>query len=372
MKLLYTLLFLFFCLLFSLEAPAQKIYHQQIVLDDVLCEQEGEQLRVNIFFNTSALKLASHELLVLTPVVQSGDSVKLFSPVVIAGKNRYKTNQRAQYFHKKMVYSDSYIYAKIGDETLSSFNYVQAQTFEVWMKEAKLVIKQEVYACADCKESEYYDTLQPVELEKSSTVLVKPEVKLGSGRTITKTEKIQSHTLEGQAYLEYPVNQTDVYPNFHNNAKELHKLMEAIDRIRSNGNIQVNSIVLTGYASPDGKYKSNQYLSEERAKGLKKYLQQQYHYPDSLFKVTAIAEDWEGLRTLVNSSEFKEKETILTIIDKKMDYDKKEDLLKRIKGGTVYKDLLHQYYPLLRHVDYKIQYTINKRSEEINVIENNK
>lgn len=70
-------------------------------------------------------------------------------------------------------------------------------------------------------------------------------------------------SLQGKAYLDFPVNRTELHPDYHNNPSELHKIMQTIDTVRNNANVEITSISIHGYASPEGSYQNNERLAQD-------------------------------------------------------------------------------------------------------------
>ncbi len=56
--------------------------------------------------------------------------------------------------------------------------------------------------------------------------------------------------LEGQAYIDFPVNRTEIYPDYRKNPLELQKILKTIDAVKGNSDATVKQISLKGFASP--------------------------------------------------------------------------------------------------------------------------
>ncbi len=359
--------YLFFgCLLMfgfgNIQAQQKQIYNNQIILQGIKCEQKGTQLYFAMNVNAGRVDISSRKVLVLTPIIKSADKEKKLSPIVISGKNRYKADRRKKYYKGETAYKNPYAVVKEGSDSSLNINYNETIVYEPWMDSALVEIKEEIYGCATCKKFEYRDTIAVVEPE-----YIEPEKPQGTF-VITyvqpPVEIVKNRNMAGKAYLDFPVGESAILTDFRNNFKELSKINQAINFLKNDPNAIINVISLEGYASPDGSYKINERLSEERSYALKNYLQKEYNYPDNMFLVNSVAEDWNGLKKLVESSNLPEKQDVLNIIDNDKSYDSKKQSLKKLKGGTVYKILLDDYFPQLRRVDYKLDYTIRAFSVE--------
>lgn len=198
-------------------------------------------------------------------------------------------------------------------------------------------------------------------------------------------EKEKVRQLRGRAFLDFPVNETVIYPNYRNNQMELKHIISTIDSALFDKSIQVRSISLHGYASPESPYSNNTRLSKGRAAALRDYLKRHYAFRDTIFSIYNTPEDWDNLRSFIaagNRRRVKDdiwyeirrvletpempqevlnyQAELLQVIDMQMDKDEKEILLKQVGNGEPYKWLLKHVYPGLRHTDYVIEYVVRQ------------
>ena len=175
-----------------------------------------------------------------------------------------------------------------------------------------------------------------------------------------EVEAVKSRTEVGRAYLDFVVNRSDILPNFRNNAVELQKIYASIESVRSNPDATITGINITGYASPEGRFESNESLSARRAEALRNHIGATYAYelPNNLFSAWGKGEDWATLDSLVAASGLAKKDQLLDIIRSGGDADLREQRLKAVAGGVPYRQILTDYYPDLRRSDYRIGYTV--------------
>lgn len=202
-------------------------------------------------------------------------------------------------------------------------------------------------------------------------------------------EEEKLRKIEGHAFLDFPVNETVIYPDYRKNPEELARINKSVDSALFDKSVEITRISLHGYASPESPYSNNTRLAKGRTEALKSYLIRNYNFDSKVFNNTYTPEDWENLKGfLIDSSTRKVKgdfwydnkeyvETpevpdyvkenrneLLRVIGKNMDPDAKEELLKRVGGGEPYRWLLQYVYPGLRHTDYIIEYKIRPFSVE--------
>lgn len=196
-------------------------------------------------------------------------------------------------------------------------------------------------------------------------------------------EDIKLRQIQGHAFLDFPVNETIIYPKYRKNPEELARIYKSVDSASFDKSVVIQRITLHGYASPESPYSNNIRLAKGRTEELRNHLKRKYGFDSQIFVTDYTPEDWGNLRSfLMNTDERKIKdnfwydnpayvetpevpeyvltyrEELIEIIDREMDSDAKEELLKRVGDGKPYKWLLNHVYPGLRHTDYIIDYEV--------------
>ena len=197
-------------------------------------------------------------------------------------------------------------------------------------------------------------------------------------------EETKVRQLNGHAFLDFPVNETVIYPYYRKNPSELAKIKASVDSVMFDKSVSVTRITLHGYASPESPYSNNTRLAMGRTEALKNYIMRNYSFDPGVFQTDYTPEDWENLKGFLlnpdsrktkgsfwyDSQSYEEtpeapysvlnhRHELLQIIDRQMDPDAKEELLKRVGGGEPYRWLLQYVYPGLRHTDYTIEYKVS-------------
>jgi hypothetical protein len=162
----------------------------------------------------------------------------------------------------------------------------------------------------------------------------------------------------GEAFLDFEVGRSVIMPNFRRNPEELRKINETVSSVINNPDAQLQSIYLQGFASPEGSWEANDRLSRARANALRDYLRTQFRLPESVFTVTSVAEDWDGLAELVRESNLPQREMILHIINSVGIFEGRETQLMKLDGGVPWRIMLRDMFPQLRRVEYRINYTV--------------
>ena len=202
-------------------------------------------------------------------------------------------------------------------------------------------------------------------------------------------EETKKRIIQGHAFLDFPVNETVIYPDYRKNPDELEKIHHSIDSALFDKGVIITRISLHGYASPESPYSNNTRLAKGRTEALKNYLIRRYNFENSVFKTSYTPEDWENLKGFLtdtgvrrvkgdfwyDNKSFVEmpevpdyvlenRSELLRVIGRNIDPDVKNELLKKVADGEPYKWLLQYVYPGLRHTDYIIEYQIRPFSVE--------
>lgn len=202
-------------------------------------------------------------------------------------------------------------------------------------------------------------------------------------------EETKLRQIEGHAFLDFPVNETVIYPDYRRNPEELARIHKSVDSALFDKSVVITRITLHGYASPESPYSNNTRLAKGRTEALKNYLIRNYHFDSNVFNNLYTPEDWDNLLGFLTNTktrkvkgdfwydnkEFMEtpevpdyvleyRDELLRIIGRSMDPDAKEELMKKVGDGEPYRWLLEHVYPGLRHTDYIIEYKIRAFSVE--------
>lgn len=322
-------------------APGVSIGHLRM-------NREGRYLAVEMDMDINGLDVDANRAVLLTPrLVNGSDSLDLPS-VGIYGRRRYL------YYVRNGIGSISgereTVY-RAADKP-NSVAYSNLTEYEEWMDGATLKFHRSDWGCCHGKLAEYEGVLgRHREAFFPELVFVQP-----------KAEVMKSRSLSGSAYIDFPVDQTVIYPDYRRNTVELGKIQATIDSVRNDADVTITSVWLKGFASPESPYRHNTELAIGRTAALKKHIGQLYRFADDIIRTEYEPEDWAGLRRYVEQSNINHRGEILDLIDSDMEPDAKEAKIKRTYPEE-YRFMLQNFYPALRHTDYRIDYNIRTFSE---------
>ena len=280
-------------------------------------------------------KLPRQERILIRPQLANGDNIAAFPPVEIDGQWVYYQQVRSGTEPTGLHY--------LAKDVNTHQQYGGMVAAAPWMQMATLSFNVErVNACGDVLCSSPYFYRAPT-----------PEY-------LTTREKDVHHEktlrLQGRSYVSFLSGSDEVLTDYRNNRTELNRLCHTIDSVSSNPDINIMSIRVTGYASPEGSFVKNDQLASRRTSSLTRYIIDATRISSTLFQTAHVAEDWDGLRTFVDTTAMLANRTaLLQMIDSDRDPDDKLTFIQK-KYPKDYAVMLNVAFPLLRHTDYQIDY----------------
>ncbi len=240
-----------------------------------------------------------------------------------------------------------------------TFRYVCSVPYEIWMDTAALHIRQILGSCANVEQWFVLEDVAQAHLTPYIAYEVQPQLKL-----IRPEKEIKVLSREGSAYLDFQVGRSEILPDFRRNPQELAKINEVLSQVKNDKDFEISTLYITGYASPEGSWQSNDRLSYEHAQSLQRYIRDRFHIPGPLISAQNVPEDWERLVQMINEGEMSGKYQVLDIIETVSDPDVREARLRVLNGGAPFRYMLNEMFPALRRVEYKVEFTVKEYSLE--------
>ena len=278
-------IFITIALLGSASAVEAQSVVDGVSVDGFKMERNGRYISVDMTLKLSALEVDGNRAVLLTPrLVNGADSLDLPS-VGIYGRRRY-------YFYVRngeSMLSDSDESSYRASQKPDSILYSKVLPFEQWMDNSSLSLHRSDWGCCNTLLAEQDGLIgRHTEAFFPDLVYVRPQA-----------EKTKSRSLEGSAYIDFPVDKTAIYPDYRRNAAELGKIQGTIDSVRNDRDMTITSVWLKGYASPESPYLHNRDLAIGRTCALERHIQQLYEFEDGIISTDYEPEDWAGLRRYV-------------------------------------------------------------------------
>ena len=342
MKRLHYIICLFSLIVSGMQAQVKQ---QQTSIKPV-----GDRLVLKTVFVLDELRQRSNQQTVYTPILEGKDGqTVLFKSLMVNGRRQHLYYMRNGNKH----YPDA-IEVERRNHTAQQVDYLSSVAYEEWMDGATLRISTDTCGCGNLLGNAPGEPLQ-LDFHPERNIC------LAFLAPVAAPDPVVS--LSGKAYLDYPVNRTELHPDYRNNPRELQKIVATIDTVRNNPKVEIMGIDIHGYASPGGSWNNNERLSKGRAASLKDYVKQLCRLDDRIFTVSNTPEDWAGLDSLIAGSAISHKDEILQIVrDQSLEPDPRNERIKTAYPEE-YQFILNTWYPALRHSDYTVQYRIRPMTD---------
>lgn len=325
----------------SADDRSVRLADDAIVVENIkVGKADNNTLVVDMDLNLDSLDMPSNVRFVFTPVVKDGSNQRLMPQLVVNGRKQQVMYERHAY--KDFEPNTQVVRRK--NDTPQTLHYSAVLPYESWMQNANVEIAEDLCGCGDVLEENrhvLHRMRQPV------MAYLRPQAEARKARQ----EK-------GQAFIDFPVDRIELYPDYRNNPRELQKIIGTIDLVKQDPNVSITGISIHGYASPEGSYEHNTYLAENRALTLKDYVAGKLDIDPNLFSVTSTPEDWDGLFRFFEENNIENKQELLAIArDENLTYDQR-DRKMRADYPRAYRYMLDNWYPALRHSDYVVNYSV--------------
>lgn len=341
MNKIYFILYIFAFSVFTLSPSV--VHAAEVSADSVEFKRNGAYMAIKLNLILKNIQVKNNSAVLVTPrIVGKNDSVDLPSVGVYSRKRyfHYLRNNGSDMLSGK----DEIVIRKSRMPDVQAYETVTP--YKEWMNNSRLELVCQEYVCCGNIECEHNSTLAYNRIFQPNFVYVRPTAEVQKNRS-----------LKGSAFIDYPVNNTVIYPDYHSNAVELAKITATIDSVKNDNDVRITSVYIKGFASPEGSYANNARLAKGRTEALSNYVFSLYSFPQSVLTTDYEPENWDGLKDYVEKSDLQNREGILSIIASVDEPDNKEQKLR-----TAYPDdysmLFTQCFPLLRRSEYKVEYVV--------------
>lgn len=343
-----SLAFLFVMNVAAQQEPVSYLAGKSIRLKQKVVEHTDNNLVFRVDLQLDSLELPSNGRYVFTVLLRdrnNENNVEL--PQIVLNSRKQDISYRRSGYKN---FPDQTIAFRRKNHTAQTLHYEAVVPYMDWMKNSDVELIEDYCGCGDVLN-------QNVSLIHKLRTPYMPYLR-------PRAEAQKERQEEGRAFIDFPVDQITLYPDYRNNPRELSKIIQTINLVKEDKNTSITGIRIHGFASPESPYEHNAYLAENRARTLKDYVRQLLNLDDRLFSVDFTPEDWDGLRHYVTESGLNHKTEILKIIDDNtLEPDPKEWRLKSTYPEE-YRMMLANWYPALRHSDYVVTYRVRPFSVE--------
>ena len=337
------------------------------------------------------------------PLEMHGDKVKVEINGTIPGK--YFWNKAMVVFQPSIVYEGGQQDLKpfvlrgvktqgqgtvIDNKTGGKFSYSDEVPFVPQMEQSRLVVNPVGFPEKSAAGKEVADAAAATQLAKN---LKLGDRQMAEGMMITSTridkegakpaivpDKYEKETvIPHLAYIYYLVDTYNLNWNFALNKKaEAKAAIKALDSLFNTG-MEMKSVEIKAWASPEGEESRNQNLSDNRAKtavkyfntaydnAVKKLARQQKVKPASIKQniepqVQSMGEDWDKFIADLRASDIAERNTIINVISSHPDREAREQEIRNMT--VIYKQIEDNILPPLRRAEMQVNFLEPKKTDE--------
>lgn len=331
-------------------------------------QTEDGHLNVTMQLTLEQLRLAANHQIFLTPYVESADgkqSVQMPS-VVLSGRNMhyvYLRSGRTKATGKTTYTVAEEAYVKPGHS--ATIAYSELTAILPWMLADGAVIRVATDTCGCGRPLGSTEQATPLDLNPASRMMIMPYP-----RPSVVDEKIIAHN--GRARVQFEVDRTELHESPYrckngqhiDNRAQLKVIDDSVRHALETPNVEIKSIHICGFASPESPYLHNEELANGRSRSLAEYVARKYSIPAENSTYSSVPENWTEFRELVAAASDiteQQRQELMTLIDAPAyapsDYDRKEQVLKTDRRfAQLYRSkILPVWFPQLRCS----QFTIN-------------
>ena len=355
MKHITKYLFLACCtLLFTLPSQAQNsVTANGVSVDDITMKQTNGRLDIAMVFDMSNLHVRSNRSLRITPLLSDGREMLQLPAVIIDGRRRSIIHER----HADDIFPSADTYVRRKNRSEQMLDYDASITYQPWMANAELILREEWCACHDAPYTE--DLLAVASMPKltqqgSDTAnhqALVTDAKPQMAYAMPAASDTPSPT-HYDAAIYFHVNKCDIAPSYMGN-------QQTIDSLRTlfAYNQDIKAVKLMGYASPEGPLSFNKSLAAKRAAAIKDYMTKNNIGTSIPVTVDSATTDWDAIKEWLNSSRIENYLKIIAIIDDNSIAEADKNATIRKQFPVAYNFMLRQWYPKLRTTDISIEHT---------------
>ena len=326
----------------------------------VLTPGADNRAEVKLTFHIPEKTLSRRARLVITPQLMVGDSLRdEYTPLVVDAdlyteKTRRKTVLEA--------YQDPYQGQQqpVQDPTAAvTLSYQETITLPAATDTARLMAVVSTNGCGQCTG---LDTLEVAYIVRPTAYIEWMEP------TFTIRPKVRDG--QGEAHLQFAINQYDIDLNLGNNRNELDAMTQALAPVLKDTLAMVNSFTITGMASADGPLKLNTTLARNRAEAAKQYIVRQLALTDEQagrIHTDSRPEGWQPILQAMTDDGHPDSARVADILRTLADQD--DDIQeRRIRRLPCWNDIKTRYLAKDRKVEYTYSYTLRSFTTDREVL----
>lgn len=310
-------------------------------------EMHGDSIVFSVSGKYPAKLFAKKATVTVTPVIKYNGGEKAMKPVILVGEKAVGSGQKISY------------------EKGGSFNYTSEKfAYEPAMKVATVEVRAQGVVKKKSK------VFTPVTLADGT--IVTPLLVRNSEKGIYAADAFVKLVPVNQiANIYFAINASDVRSS-ELKSEEMKNIQAFISQNINNSSYAFKDISVSAYASPDGELTLNADLAQDRAKSGANALKgefkknknktQTFGKEDANYITKTTAEDWDGFKSMMESSTIADKDLILRVLTMYADNDQREKEIKNL--SKTYTEVADKILPKLRRSVLTVNVDKKSRTDE--------
>lgn len=335
----------------------------------------GDELQVTACLNLDSLHLGGNNQVYVTPIVElPGAESQVLPSVLINGRNMHYAYERGSMPKDKgRDYTIAYEVRRHNGKA-QSLDYKMTTPMQPWMMNTDASLRFVVDTCG-CGHAYGSSAGDPSPLNLNPA----PRMRLAYITPAVTELPVTVH--EGEARVQFEVDRTELHDKPYvcrngkriDNREQLAVIEDSVRYALSDPNVEIASVSICGYASPESPYMHNEELATGRSRSLAEYIGRRFSLPAEKCTYSSVPENWAEFREMVlkaNDITDTQRRDLLELIDRPAygasDYDAKERELKTSpKFADLYKSkILPEWFPRLRCTKFQIKTRLKPLSDE--------
>lgn len=326
---------------------------------------------VEVAFNIHTAKkiVGSNYTLILMPELTNNAQKIRLSPVMIEGRNAVISRKRQSLSDKNIGdVSDDAILMRNGEEIA----YATTIPYQNWMEGSTLQLAKALKGCCDMSEMPTVllaENISILRQEPKPAVAIMPGPApqdqpttgdLLAGKYLfisSESERAEDFNSDKNAIIYFRQSEASIDRSYRSNKEVLDEVAYVVRTIEKSEDSKITRVLIAGFASPEGALALNEKLGMERAAALKRFILDNSDIKEMEVSIHNGVVDWDELKKMVEASDLKEKNEILTIINNVPVWSVKNNTgrlgqLMKLNKGKPYQYMFENFFPLLRSASY--------------------
>ena len=269
-----------------------------------------------------------------------------------------ETAAKTEYFQGDKAVGN---YTVVPYEGGKAFNYSHKVAYTPAMAESELMVR--ILGRQGNKEKAFDD------IKIADGVMTTPYLVQADDKVLIAKDQFERITNHNQnATIHYLVNSSTVRPGELKD-QDIKDMAAFVKGFAAKGNINVKSMNIDAWASPEGELTLNENLAQERAQSAQRWAKGEFTRAkyneakaDAFYQLNPRGEDWEGFKREMQQSDVPDKDLVLRVLEMYPDLSKREAEIRNM--AATYNEIREEILPKLRRSEMRVDYEVVGKTDE--------